>query len=222
MNFSNNVDFTEEATGLFEAEFEINNEKFVQSLPSSRTTRHLNATYHNFEMTPVIIRISVKLTGESQLINSAEIVLPGRSRAECTYEFNALAISDIDCVIQDADDNLINPYFILGSNEFRPGEGLAGGKLIIETDSPTEYECRSIEYTLDDQDLVLKLEADNVSQKRFRLTISNCYLYNASGQNLLQFDELIQVAFFPEDSYNLQIRINADGTVAANHERFNF
>ena len=220
MNFSNNVDYTEEQTGLFEVQFEINNDTYVQQLPTSRTSRHLNATYHNFEMSPVIIRTSVKLTGESQLINSAEIVLPGRSRAECSYEFNALAISDIDCVIQDANDNLLNPYFILGSNEFRPGEGLAGGKLIIETDSPNEYDSRSIEYTLDGQDLVLNLEADNLSQKRFRLTISNCYLYNASGQNLLQFDELVQVAFFPNDTYNIQIRINADGTVAANHERF--
>ena len=219
MNFNNNVDFTEEETGRFEAEFQINNEKYVQELPTSRTTRYLTASYHNFEDTPVVIQIAVKLTGESQLINSAEIILPGRSTAECRYEFNALAISDIDTIIQDADDNLVNPYFILGSNEFRTGEGLAGGKVIIETDSPNDYECRSIEYTLDDQDLLLNLEADNISQKRFRLTISNCYLYNASGQNLLEFEELVQVAFFPNDCYNLMIRINADGTVAVNQER---
>ena len=220
MNFSNNVDYTEEQTGLFEADFEIKNETYSQTLPTSRTTRYISGSFHNVEDTPIVIKSSVKLTGESQLINSAEIVLPGRSTATCTYEFHALAVSDIDCVIQDAEDNLVNPYLILGSNEFQPGEGLAGGKLIIETDSPAEYDCRSIQYTLDDQDLVLKLEADNISRKRFRLRISNCYLYNHSGQNLLEFEELIEVAFFPNDCYNIRIRINADGTVASNYERF--
>ena len=220
MNFTNNVDFNEEATGLFEVQFEINNDTYVQQLPTSRTTRHLNASYHNFELLPMIIRTEVKLTGESQLINSAEIIVPARSTAHCSYEFNSLAISDIDCAIQDSSDNLLNPYLILGSNEFQPGHGLAGGKMIMELDSPTEYESRAIEYTLDGQDLVLNLEADNISRKRFRLRISNCYLYNSSGQNLLDFEELLELAFFPNDCFNIQIRINADGAVNIHHEPF--
>jgi len=219
MNFHNDVNFADVKTGEVSFEIKINEEQFNQILPTSNTTRHFNGQFHNFEENEVQMSILASLTNRSQILHDVKIDIPARSTINFSYEFNSIGISDIDAVIEDIEGNLQNPYFILGSNELRPASGLASGKLIFEVDSNENLDTRAIQYTLVDNDLLLDLEADNISNKQFRLKITNCYLYNGDRKNLLDLEEILQLAFFPGDCVNLKIRICADGTVTCQFER---
>ena len=221
MNFDNNVDTNERKTGELNFEFRVNGRKLTQKLPTSDTIRNLSGGYHNPDNVERKMRYAVYFTNRSQIIVRREFVIPPRGWIFLSFEFNSNGVSDIDSVIRTSDDKLVSPHFMLGSHELHASDGLAGGKLLFEIESlDGDSDTRSVEYTLNDHDMVLDLQAYNVSSdKRFRLTIRNCFLYNSDGQNLLDFKEIMQVAFFPDDLYNLQIRINANGTIAASYER---
>ena len=221
MNFEDNVDYTEQQTGEIQFTYEYKGENIQRTLPTTDTVRTFGVDFPNRTEAELIIPVAVTVTGRSQLINSHEIRVPMFAKAHCNYEFNTNGVSDVECLITDENGDFIHRYSILGANEFQAGEGVAGGKIVIEIDNNRECETRSIEYTLADQDLMLNLEADNESTERFRLRISNCYLYNSGGRNLLDFDEIMVLAFFPRDFYNLKIRVGANGVVVANAERFN-
>ena len=220
MNFQDNVDQTEQQTGEIKFTYMFKGEEIQRTLPTTDTVRTFEVEFPNRTEPDMIIPVEVTVTGRSQLINTHEIRVPMFAKAHCNYEFNTNGVSDVDCVLTDANGDFIERYTILGANEFKPGEGAAGGKILIEIDNNQYSETRSVEYTLMDQDLMLNLEADNESTERFRLRISNCYLYNSGDRNLLDFQEVMELAFFPRDFYNLKIRVGANGVVVANAVRF--
>ena len=219
VNFHHDIQENDVQTGEARFKIEIGDEEHSHILPTCDSIRHFNGIHHNFEEEPVMMAISATLTTRSQIINTVNVTIPPRSTLHFSYEMNSIGLSDIDAVVEDADGQLQNPYFLLGSNELRSSSGLAGGKIVFEIDSRTHSDTRAIEYTLVDNDLVLDLEADNISEKRFRLRIFNCYLYNASDNNLLDFQEILEVAFFPGDRVNLKIKVRANGNVSCRYER---
>ena len=219
VNFNNDIHENDIQTGEARFTIKIGEEEYNHILPTSDTIRHFNGQHHNFQEYPVVMSISASLTTRSQIINTVDVIIPPRSTMNFSYEINTIGLSDIDAIIENAEGQLQNPYFLLGSNELRTSSGLAGGKIIFEIDNRTESDSRAIEYTLVDQDLKLDLEADNISEKRFRMRIFNCYLYNASDVDVLDFKELLEVAFFPGDCVNLKIKIRANGIVSCQYER---
>ena len=152
-----------------------------------------------------------------QLISNFQVHVPPRSKINFNFEFNTNGVSDIDSLI-DQHDNIISPYLVMGSQEFRTSNGLAGGKLLFEIESFNSLDSRSTEYTMIDHDLVLDLEIENNNEKSYRIKITNCYLYNQDGQNLLQFERVMELFLYPQDYYIIKIMIGADGTVNSSSE----
>ena len=223
MHFTNDIDAAEPKTGLLKIEVGIKNQKYYQYLETSDSIRNVFGRYTNFDDEPVDIYIGIHFTvgfpNLNQIIKSRDFQIPARSSIYLDLEFNSLGVSDIDSTIVTGDNTITNPYFILGAKEFRPSEGVAGGKIIIEVKSGDGEDIREIEYFLNDYDLVLDLEADNNTDEDCQLVIKNCFLWNANDLDIFEIKDLVNISFNANDCYNLKIRINAEGTTLASQRR---
>ena len=222
VNFETNaINANDAALGanIAEFDFEFEGEIIKAAFIAERTNRFFNFNYKNENENQVRMDYKISITGNrSQMIHSSFVIVPPNHTFFVNFDFTNSSIDDIESTIISPEDDLLDACFVLGSTKLTPGYGLAAGKLIVELETLESYKIKELEYTLNNNCLVLNWEADNISNKNVRMTISNCYLYNTDGENLMEMNELLQFALLPGDRYDITIEITPVGA-AANLQR---
>ena len=189
----------------------------LQMLP-----RRLHDTFvqwNNDSDEPKSIEFEVELINKSQIKFTGEEIVPARTIFGLGLQSNQNSIHELNYWFADQVD-IKKPVWLLGTHALIPslfGGGIASGKLITTIDSPDFKESRSLEYTLQDECLLLDLSTHNTTNKNYRLRISNSFLF----AEVMDFDvqDLVEIAMLPEDVYTIKINIRPSGRITTNITR---
>ena len=74
-----------------------------------------------------------------------------------------------------------------------------------------------MEYTLQDESLLLDLVSHNTTNQNYRLKITNSFLFAEVMD--ADINDLVEVAMLPEDVYKIKINIRPSGRITCSVER---
>ena len=129
-------------------------------------------------------------------------------------QFDADALQNFDNVFEDQ-IGMHYPVALLGTYAATPSpsaRGIAAGKLLIMVDSLTSSQCpRAIEYTLNDEALIMNVTTQNDGNTNQRLRITNNFLFAENFD--FEVQNLIEIALLPMDIYRIEIVVKPSGVV---------
>ena len=200
--------------------FNIQGEEMMEQL--EMLPRQLHDTYahlQNETEEPIPIQFEIELVRKSQIKISGEEMIPARTSFGFGLQTNENSIHDFNYWFADQND-IQRPVWLMGTHALVPSlfaGGFASGKLITIIDSPDFKESRCLEYTLQDECLLLDLTTHNTTTQNYRLRISNSFLF----AEVMDFDvqELIEVAILPQDVYQIKINIRPSGRITCSCNR---
>ena len=189
----------------------------LQMLP--RRLHDTYAQWNNDSDEPKTIEFEVELINKSQIKFKGEEIVPARTIFGLGLQSNQNSIHQLNYWFADQVD-IKKPVWLLGTHALIPslfGGGIASGKLITTIDSQDFKESRSLEYTLQDECLLLDLSTHNTTNKNYRLKISNSFLF----AEVMDFDvqDLVEIAMLPDDVYTIKINIRPSGRITTNITR---
>ena len=200
--------------------FNIQDEEIMEQL--EMLPRQLHETYthlNNDTYEPMPIRFEFELVRKSQIKISGEELIPARTMIGFGLQTNENSIHDFNYYFADQID-IHRPVWLMGTHALVPSlfaGGFASGKLITQIDSPDYKESRCVEYTLQDECLLLDLTTHNETNQNYRLRINNSFLF----AEVMDFEvqELVEVAILPQDVYQIKINIRPSGRITCSVDR---
>ena len=184
--------------------------------------RRLHETYaqiNNETDEPMSIKFEIELVRQSQIKISGEEQVPARTVIGFRLQTNENSIHDFNYFLADQID-IYKPVWLMGTHALLPSlfaGGIASGKLILQIDSPDFKESRCLEYTLQDECLLLDLVSHNTTNQNYRLKITNSFLFAEVMD--ADINDLVEVAMLPEDVYKIKINIRPSGRITCSVER---
>ena len=192
-------------------------EQELQAVPFNRHYTLAQVSNNNDE--PAQANFTIELINKSQIKITGQELLPARTSVAIALHHDENAIHNFDYFLEDQ-IGIKKPVWLLGSYSLVPSlfvNGIAAGKIVAEIDSPNSKETRTIEYTLQDECVLMNLTSENTSGQNYRLKITNSFIFAEE----MDFDiqELVEVALLPDDLYNIRIMIRPSGRVTCNCRR---
>ena len=170
--------------------------------------------YYNDKDEEVTCQYETKYTGKSEIKLTGEEKIPPRTIIIYHLQFDADALQNFDNVFEDQ-IGMHYPVALLGTYAATPSpsaRGIAAGKLLIMVDSLTSSQCsRAIEYTLNDEAMIMNVTTQNDGNTNQRLRITNNFLFAENFD--FEVQDLIEIALLPNDIYKIQIVVKPSGVV---------
>ena len=169
--------------------------------------------YYNDKDEEVQCQYEAKYINKSEIKIAGEETVPPRTIVIYRLQFDEEALQDFDSVFEDQ-VGMHYPVALLGTYAATPSpsaRGIAAGKLLIEVDSHTSYQSRAVEYTLNDEALLMNVTTQNDGDTNKRLRISNNFLFAENFD--LEVQDLIEIALLPMDIYKIEIIVKPSGVV---------
>ena len=200
--------------------FNVQDEDYKEELQMLPRRLHKTFAHINNESDePLPINFEIELVSKSQIKISGEELVPARTIIGFQLQTNVNSIHNFNYWFGDQ-IGIQKPVWLLGTHALIPslfGGGIASGKLITTIDSPDFKESRCLEYTLQDECLLLDLSTHNTTNQNYRLRITNSFLF----AEVMDFDvqELVEVAILPQDVYQIKINIRPSGRITCTCDR---
>ena len=157
----------------------------------------------------------IQYTSKSNIKITGQEIIPPKTIIIYNLQFDEDALQNFDSIFEDA-VGYHYPVSLLGTYALSPSPsamGVAAGKLMVQVDSPNSYQSRQIEYTLNDEALLINVTSQNDGPNTMRLTIENSFIF---AENF-DFDnqKVLQIALLPNDLYKIQLIIKPSGEIQA-------
>ena len=169
--------------------------------------------YYSEKQNPITTDYELGYTRKSNLTIKGTEMIPPETLAVYPCVFNDDGIQDFDSFFEN-ENGSFRPMSLLGTYTLSPSrtaKGIASGTLIMEVDSFTTYQSRQVQYTLNDEQLIINGTIQNDFDHNLRLRISNSFLI--AEQFEFGVNEFIEVALLKNDMYQIEIIIKPSGVI---------